>query len=251
LPSTIVKSKCDKVDLAQLYADKNFWQREEGQKLLEGMEIQEGSSVLDVGCGTGELTIEIAKLVGLKGRVTAIDLDSGRLEKAKKNKSDVEWLNLGIGEFKPKIKYDYCFSNFVLHWIENQPEALDKIQSSLKPKGKFGFSVIAYVPSIIQGITRTIGPESSKLLDGFFNPSRYQWTTMVNKAGFKVVKAERYSIEVNYGKLNDFFDWWIATSHGVFDPKKIAATELLTLKKMFPRDLVVDHPLISVVAEKI
>lgn len=239
------------MDSAQLYADKSFWQKEEGRKLIDAMEIQTGASVLDVGCGTGELTLEIAKLVGPKGRVTAIDPDAARLALAKKNKSEVEWLNSRIGEFSSKEQYDYCFSNFVLHWIQNQPEALDKIQSALKPGGKFGYSVIAYVPSIIQGITRTIGPESTKLLDGFFHPSRYEWTKMVTRAGFKVLKAERYSIEVNYGKLNDFFDWWIGTSHGVFDPKKIAPPEMLTLKKMFPRDLIVDHPFISVIAEKV
>ncbi len=239
------------MDPAQIYADKNFWQRDEGHKMIAALEIPVEASVLDVGCGTGELTVEISKIVGPQGHVTGIDPDVGRLDLARKHKSDVEWVNVGIAQFTPKRTYDYCFSNYVLHWVHEQPEAIGKIRDALVPKGRFGFTVIAFVPQIIQAITRTIGPDSRDLLDKFTHPSRFEWTKMMTRSGFKVVKAERYAIEVNYGKLNDFFDWWIGTSHGIFDPKKISPSELLTLKKMFPRDLIVDHPVISVVAEKV
>ena len=50
------------------------------RKILEPY-IKEGMTVLDVGCGPGFFSIEIAQLVGKSGRVIAADLQEGMLQK--------------------------------------------------------------------------------------------------------------------------------------------------------------------------
>jgi ubiquinone/menaquinone biosynthesis C-methylase UbiE len=240
---------------AKKYSDKSFWQREEGLKLIEQLKIDSGAKVLDVGCGTGELTLELQKKVGAAGSVVGVDPDQSRLELAKtlSTPKNISWINSSIDAFNDEANiYDSCYSNCVLHWIEieRQNSALEKIYTLLKPGGKIGFTVIAYVPHVIQGITRLIGNDSNKLLTNFYTPSVEQWQVTLESYDFEVALAERYSIEVNYGKLNDFFDWWEGTSHGVFTPDKILKSDLEALKKMYPDDLIVDHPLIKVIGIK-
>jgi hypothetical protein len=129
-------------------------------------------------------------------------------------------------------------------------KALRKIHALLNPGGKIGFTVIACVPQIIQAITRTIGSDSKTLLDCFFHPTLEEWKKMLIDTGYEVVLGERYTLEVNYGKLSKFYDWWIGTSHGVFSTDKISPSDQQALAKMFPSLVVVDHPLIRLIATK-
>ncbi|MCW9096800.1 MAG: methyltransferase domain-containing protein, partial [Ignavibacteriaceae bacterium] len=45
--------------------------------------IKEGMTVLDLGCGPGFFSIELAKMVGSSGKVITADLQKGMLEKLK------------------------------------------------------------------------------------------------------------------------------------------------------------------------
>jgi ubiquinone/menaquinone biosynthesis C-methylase UbiE len=105
--------------------------------------IEDGMTVLDVGCGTGFFSVEMAKMVGNPGKVIAADLQEGMLEKLKdkikgyeiekriklhKCKED----KIGISE-----KVDFVLAFYVVHEVPNQKNFFEEIRSILKPKGKF------------------------------------------------------------------------------------------------------------------
>jgi protein-L-isoaspartate(D-aspartate) O-methyltransferase len=50
--------------------------------LLDRLDLMPGEQVLHLGCGTGYYTAIIAELVGLAGRVTAVEIDTTLAEKA-------------------------------------------------------------------------------------------------------------------------------------------------------------------------
>src|SRR5271157_390966 len=54
--------------------------------------IKEGMSVLDIGCGPGYFTIDMARMVGNSGHLVAVDLQEGMLEIVKKkiNKTNLD-----------------------------------------------------------------------------------------------------------------------------------------------------------------
>jgi len=56
------------------------WIEEEAEKLLKTIGIREGQKVLDFGCGSGNYTIPVARIVGKKGLVYALDQDKGALD---------------------------------------------------------------------------------------------------------------------------------------------------------------------------
>ena len=58
-------------DVAKSYQHVSLFQREEGKKLIDDVEIHRGHVILDLGCGTGELSAYLYELVGQDGRVVA------------------------------------------------------------------------------------------------------------------------------------------------------------------------------------
>jgi len=111
------------------------------QKIL-GPFIKEGMTVLDLGCGPGFFSIDMAQLLGKSGRVIATDLQEGMLNKlrAKIHETELEdRITLHKGE-ENKIglaeKVDFILAFYMVHEIPNQEEFFNEIEVILKPKGQ-------------------------------------------------------------------------------------------------------------------
>ena len=87
--------------------------------------IKEGMTVLDFGCGPGYFTLDMAKMVGNSGRVIAVDLQEGMLQKLrdKIQDTDLEGLielhlceadKIGLSE-----KVDFVLAFYVIHELTN------------------------------------------------------------------------------------------------------------------------------------
>ncbi len=68
MPKVPASSHRDTSTLALCYAKINQWQRARGMALMDDAAPLPGEQVLDMGCGTGELTIELARRVGSRGQ---------------------------------------------------------------------------------------------------------------------------------------------------------------------------------------
>jgi ubiquinone/menaquinone biosynthesis C-methylase UbiE len=104
--------------------------------------IKEGMTVLDLGCGPGFFTLDIARLVGPSGRVIASDLQEGMLEKirAKIRGSEMEPRitlhhcredRVGVTE-----KVDFVLAFYMVHEVPDQAAFFREIGSILKPGGQ-------------------------------------------------------------------------------------------------------------------
>jgi ubiquinone/menaquinone biosynthesis C-methylase UbiE len=107
--------------------------------------LKEGMSVLDVGCGTGAISKDIAEIVGNSGKVTGIDNTAKFIESGKisyRNVKNLELQHCDVFEFHPKQKFDLIVSARVLQWLNNPKDALLKMKSLLKPNGRI--SILDY-----------------------------------------------------------------------------------------------------------
>jgi ubiquinone/menaquinone biosynthesis C-methylase UbiE len=104
--------------------------------------IQQGMTVLDLGCGTGFFTLEIAKLLGGKGKVIAIDVQKGMLEILKQKLKDSELKqqiqifnnqaqNLGFTE-----KVDFIFAFYSFHEMKYIDHIIQALKEVTKPETK-------------------------------------------------------------------------------------------------------------------
>ena len=105
------------------------------------IEVREGINVLDLGCGTGELTEMISDM--LPGSSTlGIDSSSSMLEEAlSKTKPGLKF-ELCLIE-KVDGKWDLVFSNAAIQWVDNHRELIPKLVSHLKPDGQIAVQMPA------------------------------------------------------------------------------------------------------------
>ncbi|MEA3225894.1 MAG: class I SAM-dependent methyltransferase [Planctomycetota bacterium] len=110
------------------------------QKMLRPY-VREGMTVLDIGCGPGFFSVEMAQLVGKSGRVIAADLQEGMLEKLRdKIRGTVleDCITLhkcsenGIGV---SGEVDFVLAFYMVHEIPTKEEFFREIRSMLKPDG--------------------------------------------------------------------------------------------------------------------
>lgn len=111
------------------------------RKILEPL-ITEGMTVLDLGCGPGFFTSELARLVGEKGRVIAADLQQGMLDRMIMKFSGSELRkrvtpvlctadSIGVSE-----KVDFVLAFWMVHEVPDQERMFREVKLILKPGGK-------------------------------------------------------------------------------------------------------------------
>jgi 2-polyprenyl-3-methyl-5-hydroxy-6-metoxy-1,4-benzoquinol methylase len=107
--------------------------------------INEGMSVLDVGCGMGFFSLPMAKLVGDKGRVVCIDLQEkmiqGLVSRAKKAGLDqrldarvCSQSSLGLHDLSGKIDFALAFA--LVHEVPQKDNLFSEIHDAIKPDGR-------------------------------------------------------------------------------------------------------------------
>jgi cyclopropane fatty-acyl-phospholipid synthase-like methyltransferase len=128
---------------------KNVWTKntvEEVDFILKELALKPGASILDMGCGTGRHSIELAK----RGyNVTGVDISSGMLAEADKTakeaKVKVEWVHANATQFKSTKRFDgaicLCEGAFSLLSSGDKPikyelTILQNIYAGLKPGAK-------------------------------------------------------------------------------------------------------------------
>ncbi|MCB0688236.1 MAG: class I SAM-dependent methyltransferase [Saprospiraceae bacterium] len=100
--------------------------------------LKPGMTVLDVGCGTGSISKDIAFMVGVHGKVIGIDNTKKFIDSGKATYLEVQNLKLihaDLFAFEPGIKFDLITSARMLQWLSNPKEALLKMKSLLNPGG--------------------------------------------------------------------------------------------------------------------
>jgi trans-aconitate methyltransferase len=102
--------------------------------LLELLSPQPGEHVLDLGCGTGDLT---AKLAASGAHVLGLDASSDMLSEARRKYPSLSF-RLGDGqELDYDQTFDAVFSNATLHWMPRAADVAAGVARALRPGGRF------------------------------------------------------------------------------------------------------------------
>jgi trans-aconitate 2-methyltransferase len=99
--------------------------------------------VVDLGCGTGELTARLHEHLGAVGSL-GLDSSAAMLGKARPLEGNGLRFELGdIGAFAAPGRFDLVFSNAALHWIPDHPRLLVHLRDALRPGGQLAVQVPA------------------------------------------------------------------------------------------------------------
>jgi trans-aconitate 2-methyltransferase len=122
------------------YAANSVVQQTWARELIAKLNLHGDEHILDVGCGDGKVTAEIARALP-RGSVTGADASPQMIEFAKKTFTTGEFPNLRFRvmdarKIKFDRRFDLVFSNAALHWVDDHQAILRGAAAVLKPGGR-------------------------------------------------------------------------------------------------------------------
>lgn len=125
---------------AAAYAANSAVQQTWARELIGSLKLRGDERVLDVGCGDGKVTAEIARAVP-QGAVTGIDASAEMIRFAKSTFRAPAFSNLTFQICDARKigfdnQFDVVFSNAALHWVDDHEAFLRGAAAGLKPGGR-------------------------------------------------------------------------------------------------------------------
>ena len=154
-------------------------------------DMNKESTVLEVACGTGRVTLEIAKQVK---KVYAIDISSQMIDVARKNikEKGINNVDLSVQDAYnlpfDNDMFDIVISVNALHNMIYPEKALSEIKRVLRPRGKLITTVVeigSYKFKIMMSIFKSL-----RNFPVFHKFNLEEFADMLSKAGFSIVKKE-------------------------------------------------------------
>ncbi|HEX5227890.1 MAG TPA: methyltransferase domain-containing protein [Bryobacteraceae bacterium] len=167
------------------YQDKHSFVWRYGADLLDLLAPQPGERILDLGCGTGQLTAEIARR---GAKVTGLDQSEDMLDEARKNFPEIPFLVGDAARFSFPEPFDAVFSNAVLHWVKDAEGAAASMARALRPGGRLvvEFGGKDNTASVMAALYGVLGPTVEL---PWYYPSIGEYAPILERHGLEVRQA--------------------------------------------------------------
>jgi len=203
------------------YDAKHAFVYEKAKGLVELLAPKPGERILDLGCGTGALTAEIATR---GAEVMGVDRSEEMIAQARKKFPalqfevlDARQLRVNLGQVDARrwsatgdkadrveearevgrLGFDAVFSNAVLHWIPEAAEVIAGVAQVLKPGGRFvaEFGGKGNIQKLVAGFQRAfaaLGMRPPAGVSPWFYPSVAEYAGLLEKHGLEVREASLF-----------------------------------------------------------
>lgn len=164
-----------------------------GAELLDWLKPEKGETILDLGCGTGELT---ARIVESGATVIGIDSDPAMVEAAQERLGDAAEIRLGDAhDFTVDSPVDAVVSNAALHWMRAAVEVLGCVSDALRTGGRFVAEMgatgnVATVTAAVDQACADAGLPARNW--PWFFPTPAQYAAMVEDSGMEIRQLDFY-----------------------------------------------------------
>ena len=202
---------------ADLYSRQHKFVYQYGEDLIEWLNPRPGERILDVGCGTGQLTSKIGESGAI---VTGIDASPEMIRGAKESFANIQFFVKDASAFSFEIPFDAVFSNAALHWITRQKEALACIFNVLRPNGRFVFEMggkhnVETIHNALKRAMKEEGLEDAIPPEQNYFPSVAEQCSLLEAAGFTVSDVKYFKRPTKL-EGDDGMKLWIRQFCGFF-----------------------------------
>lgn len=162
-----------------------------GQPVFDLLQPQPGETILDLGCGDGVLT---EKLAPLGAHVVGVDSSANMVAAAKAKGLDARVMDATALTFENE--FDAVFSNAVLHWVKNDPDAaIASAYRALRRPGRFvgelgGHGCVAAVNLALIVALENRGVKNAVEITPWYFPTVDDYTARLERAGFKAESVQ-------------------------------------------------------------
>lgn len=180
--------------------------------------LQGDEHILDVGCGDGKVTAEIARILP-GGSATGVDVSPQMIEFAKETFpkhqiSNVEFHVMDARHIHFSKKFDLIFSNAALHWVDDHPAFLRGAAACLRPGGRLLVScggrrnahdVFVEMCPVMRSLRWREFFRRMPMPYYFYSPEEYE--TWLPQFGFKSHRVQLVSKDTFYNGAEGFATW--------------------------------------------
>jgi trans-aconitate methyltransferase len=207
---------------AEKYDSARAPQIDAGRELIAMSRVKETDAILDIGCGTGKLTFELAQLASC-GCVTGIDPSEEMLAKAKRIGSpfdNIMLMQIPAQEINFREEFDLVYSNSAFQWIKEQEEVIMRSFTALRANGRMALQLPA--KDFCWGMMDNINSAISALgLETVYRdrespwrfPLREEMAGFLKKAGFVNINVFYRDYALLFEDVNEVLEW--GTSAGL------------------------------------
>lgn len=164
------------------------WQLGEG--LVDVLDPQPGEQILDLGCGTGQLTHKIAER---GAKVIGLDASAEMVGQARQNYPQLPFVLEDAAQMKFESEFDAVFSNAALHWMLDASGVVEAVARALRKSGRFvaelgGRGNIHHIEQAVEAIASRYHGEAVPKRRTFY-PSLGQYASLLETYGLEVRSA--------------------------------------------------------------
>jgi trans-aconitate methyltransferase len=169
---------------AKQYQRRHSYVFEYGKALLDLLSPQPGETILDLGCGSGQLTAAIAQS---GASVIGLDSSSEMLAEARAKFPQIDFRLGDAADFALDYPVDAVFSNATLHWVKESAAAAGCISRALKPGGRFvaEFGGHGNIQPVVDALHAALGPVESP----WYYPTIGEYATVLERCGLETREA--------------------------------------------------------------
>jgi trans-aconitate methyltransferase len=176
--------------------------------LIDWLEPRAAESILDLGCGTGDLATAIASR---GARVVGVDASAEMIAAARERAPALEWI-VGDGEALAfDGAFDAVFSNAALHWMTRAEAAARGIARALKPGGRLvaelgGAGCVATVCTAVAGELAARGDDPARWLPWYF-PTIAGYASVLESVGLEPRTMTLFDRPTRLSGADGLADW--------------------------------------------
>lgn len=193
---------------AEKYVSKFDFVPQYGKDIINLIDCPKGSKVLDLGCGNGTLTRQLAD----QGfQVMGLDASAELINLAKEHYPDILFKEGDATDFTLEEKVDVVFSNAVFHWIdqEKHPLLLQQIGNALNQGGELvcEFGGQGNNAKIHQALSRAFAQRHLTYRMPFYFPSIGEYAPLLEQKGLQVRFVTLFDRFTELKGKNGLHDW--------------------------------------------
>jgi trans-aconitate methyltransferase len=195
---------------AETYAKSFSFVPAYGRELIDLLAPQKGEAILDLGCGTGALSAELAAHGAV---ITGVDADANMIALAKKTHPALSFFQQDGSALTVTGPFDAVFSNAALHWMDVS-KVFPQVAKVLKQGGRFaaelgGVHNIAAIERAIYAGLAAIGIKASAAPAPWRFPTPATLAHELEKDGFEVRYMHLYDRPTPLGAETGGLRGWI------------------------------------------
>jgi trans-aconitate methyltransferase len=173
-----------------------------GESLIELLDPRAGERILDLGCGSGQLTAKIAET---GAEVSGLDRSEEMIAEARRNFPLLKFDVADAANFCVATPVHAVFSNAALHWVKDAVGVAESVARALRSGGRFVLEMggKGNIQAVWDATSEVVGPVETP----WYFPSVGEYASVLERHGFEVSFAALFDRPTRVEGEDGLEDW--------------------------------------------